>query len=110
MRYTKYFSSIIKDFGGLNLEQEALQTFFNIIHLEAQLKVYEQLNQEKRFGIQIRTIKEQLYILTGGLDPKTLLKRLYSSNYSKPSRTGNKEEFKQWDEVDIYMSDPRKAQ
>lgn len=109
MRYTKYFSSVIKQFGGLNLKQEALQTLFNIVYLEAQLNVYEQLNQEKRFGIQIHRIKDQLHLLTGGgLDPKILLKHLHYSDYSKPTAKGNRETTNEWDEFDPYLEKPRK--
>ena len=108
MRYTKYFSSVVKQFGTINLNQEALQTFLNIIHLEAELKVYERLNQEKRFVIQIHEIKEQLHALTGGLEPSILMKQLHRGNYSRSNQGNNIENVKPWDEHDIYISNPRK--
>lgn len=108
MRYTKYFSSVVKQFGTINLNQEALQTFLNIVHLEAELKVYERLNQEKRFVIQIHTLKEQLQLLTGGLDPQNLMKQLHNGNYSKSSNGDGIEGTKPWDEHDIYLSNPRR--
>ncbi|MNE31345.1 hypothetical protein D3C87_22600 [compost metagenome] len=110
MRYTKYFSSVVKQFGTVNLNQEALQTFLNIVHLEAELKVYERLNQEKRFVIQIHSLKEQLKLLTEGLAPKILMKQLHSENYSRSSNGGSIEGAKPWDEHDIYLSNPKKRQ
>lgn len=108
MRYTKYFSSVIRQHGNLNLEQEALQTFLNIVHLEAELKVYESLNQEKRFVIQIHSIQEQIKILTGGLEPKILMEKLYDSTFSKRRRKGNVDDATPWDEFDPYLTDAKK--
>lgn len=108
MRYTKYFSNVVNQFGTINLNQEALQTFLNIIHLEAELKVYEKLNQEKRFIIQIHNLKEQLQLLTKGLDPKILMKQLHNHNYSRSYNRGGDEDIKSWDEHDIYLSNPKR--
>lgn len=108
MKYSKYLSTVIKQFGGINLNQEASQTLFNVVHLEAELKIYEHLNKEKQHVVKIHEIKEQLHFLTGGQDPKTLMKQLHQNNYSKPFTNNNSENDKAWDEYDIYQTNPKK--
>jgi hypothetical protein len=108
MRYTKYFSSIIKQFGGLNLEQKALQTLLNIVHLEAELKVYEGLNQEKRFVIQIHNIQSQIKVLTGGLEPKVFMEKLHDSSFSISPKNNDLDGTTPWDEHDPYLTDNKK--
>ena len=110
MKYTKYFASVIKQYGSLNLQQDALQTFLNIVHLEAELKVYESLNQEKRFVIQIHNIGEQIKTLTGGLEPSAFMKKLHDSTFFKTPGMGNLDNVTSWDEFDPYMTNIKKKQ
>nr|WP_294860140.1 hypothetical protein [uncultured Fluviicola sp.] len=108
MKYTKYFSSVINQHGSLNLEQAALQTFFNIVHLEAKLKVYESLNQERRFVVRIHSIQEQIKTLTGGLEPKVFMEKLHDSNFSILSKNNDLDGATPWDEHDPYLTDNKK--
>lgn len=110
MKYTKYFSSVIRQYGSLNLGQEALQTLLNIVHLEAEMKVYEGLNQEKRFVIQIHNIQHQIKTLTGGLEPKAFMGKLHDSNFSISLKNNNLDGATPWDEHDPYLTDNKKKQ
>lgn len=108
MRYTRYFSEIIKQHGTVNLDQAAMQAFLNIIHLEAELKVYERWNQENRFVLEISNLKEQVKMITGGVEPKIFMKKLYHGEFLKPPSKGSIAETKPWDEFDVYMKNIKK--
>lgn len=108
MRYTKYFSSVLKQYGALNLGQEAMQTLLNIVHLESKLVVYHSLNSKHQFGIEIKRITDKLFELTGGLEPKVLMKALYYAEYTKPPKKDNNFGINAWEEHDIYAMDIKK--
>lgn len=108
MKYTRYFSGIIKQYGTVNLEQAAMQAFLNIIHLEAELKVYESLNQDKRFLLKIANLKDQIILITGGLEPKKFMDNLYSGKFPMTSGKNYIDGVKTWDEFDPYISSVKK--
>ncbi len=108
MKYTKYISSVINQFGAINLQQEALRTVLNVLHLETELKVYERLNQGNCHLIKIQEIKQTINLLTAGLEPKIFMEKLHSGELLKPSGKSHIEGAKPWDEFDPYMSNIKK--
>jgi hypothetical protein len=111
MKYTKYISSVINQFGSINLQQEALRTVLNVIHFEAELKVYQSLNQEgNRNLVKIHQIKQTIHSLTAGLEPKIFMEKLHNGEILKPTGKSYIDGTKSWDEHDIYMTDNKKKQ
>ncbi len=108
MKYTKYISSVINQFGAINLQQEALRTVLDVIHFEAKLKVYESLNAENNYGIRIHEIKEKINSLTGGFEPKIFMEKLHTGELLKPTGKSHIDEVRPWDEFDPYMSNTKK--
>ena len=110
MKYTKYISSVINQFGAINLQQEALRTLLNVIHFEAELKVYESLNQGNRYLVKIHQTKQTIHSLTAGLEPKIFMEKLHNGEILKPTGKSYIDGTKPWDEYDIYMTDNKKKQ
>ena len=85
MNYTKYFGLITKDNGALNLTNEQFQRLMNIAHIEG---VILGLNKAKntykgkelffRYDTLIVKQNKILTELTGNLEPKELIKEMYS--------------------------------
>ncbi len=110
MKYTKYVSALIRQFGGIYLHQEALRTVLNVIHLEAELKVYKSLNRENCYILKIHDIEQTIKLLTAGLEPKIFIEKLYNGELMRPPGKPHISTTKPWDEFDIYMTNPKKRQ
>lgn len=79
MEYTRYFASIVKQHGSINLNQDCLQAMFNVIHIEAKLEVYGKLDKFK-YGMEINKLGIKLRRLTGGYPPQKLIEIWYTGN------------------------------
>lgn len=108
MKYSKHFAALINQFGTVNLEGDALKVFLNVIHFEAELKVYERLNQENRYLIKIHEINQKINSLTCGLEPKIFMQKLHDGELPKPSGESYLDGAKPWDLFDPYMTDIKK--
>ena len=85
MIYTKYFGSITKDNGALNLPTEQFQRLMNIVHLEGLIlglnkakNTYKGTELFYRYDTLIFKQNMRLTELTGNLEPKELIKEMYS--------------------------------
>jgi len=88
MKYTKYFGSITKDNGALNLPTEQFQRLMNIVHIEGVIlglnkakNTYKGTELFYRYDILIFKQKNILTALTGNLSPEFLLKEMYQIDY-----------------------------
>lgn len=101
MKYTRYFAQTVRNYGTPQLSQDNMSVFLNIIHLEAKLEVYNSLNSAHKYSIRIATIKETIYKLTNGLEPRDLIN--YWLSGERIRQKPFKEEDTPWDEFDPYM-------
>jgi hypothetical protein len=84
MKYSKYFGSITRDKGGLNLSTEQFQRLMNIVFLEGSIsglnqakETYKETNQYFRYDTIIFKENKRLTDLTGNLPPDKLLKEMH---------------------------------
>ncbi len=106
MVYSKYFASIVKQHGSINLNQDCLQAMFNVIHIEAKIEVYQKIDKFK-YGMEISKLEQKLRFLTGFCEPKVLLEIWYSGNLLKSSMTFDRSVNTSWQD-DPYTSHFRK--
>ena len=85
MNYTKYFGLITKDNGALNLPTEQFQRLMNIVHIEGVIlglnkakNTYKGTELFYRYDTLIFKQNMKLTELTGNLEPKELIKEMYS--------------------------------
>lgn len=106
MRYTKYFSQLIRSHGTPQLSQDNMSTFLNIIHLEAKVKVYDKLNEKHKYSINVARLKEIVTQLTNDLEPKELIRRWTTGESIKTKPF--KEEDTPWDDHDPMFETKRR--
>mgnify|MGYP000436000707 FL=1 len=85
MKYTKYFGLITRDNGALNLPTEQFQPLLNIVHIEGVIlglnkakNTYKGTELFYRYDTLIFKQNMKLTELTGNLEPKELIKEMYS--------------------------------
>lgn len=83
MKYTKYFSAIVKDQGKINVDTYQFQRMMNIVHIEGTLagmnkikKTLEGTKEHYKYDMLIFKKGKQLTELTGNLEPNLLLKEM----------------------------------
>ena len=82
MRFTKYYSNLIKASGVLHLEVKQFQTIMNIIFLECQIKEQEVIGKHLSGDAKVMLGKRsymtynKLNNLTQGKKPKELFKSI----------------------------------
>lgn len=82
MKYTKYFATITKNEGRLNVGTYQFQRMMNIIHIEGVIegmnKIKATLNENEAYKYDMMIFKQnmQLSNLTGNLEPKLLLQEM----------------------------------
>jgi len=84
MKYTKYFSGIINQYGRPNLSKDQFKKFMNIVHLEGRLeglnsikRTLEGSKDAHRFNMEYYRVNRQLTDLTGNLTPQELKEQLF---------------------------------
>jgi hypothetical protein len=84
MKYTKYFSGIINQYGRPNLSKDQFKKFMNIVHLEGRLeglnsikRTLEGSKDAHRFDMEYYRVNRQLTDLTGNLTPQELKQQLF---------------------------------
>ena len=84
MKYSKYFGSITRDKGGLNLSTAQFQRLMNIVFVEGSInglnkakQTYKDTNQFYRYDTIIFKENKRLTDLTGNLPPDKLLKEMH---------------------------------
>ncbi len=84
MKYTKYFSGIINQYGRPNLSDDQFKKFMNIVHLEGRLeglnsikRTLEGSRDAHRFDMEYYRVNRQLTDLTGNLPPQELKEQLF---------------------------------
>jgi len=102
MVYTRYFATIVKQHGSINVNQDCLQAMFNVIHIEAKIEVYHKLDKFK-FGIEIGKLENKLRLLTGTYEPDVLLQIWYGGNLVKSNMTFDQTVNTTWQD-DPYAS------
>ena len=87
MVYSRYFKAIIREGGIRSLEPNTISQIMNIIHLEGKLEGMNLLKEKMKdsaepykFDFDILKVKSQLSSITGGLQPKELLRRFYQQS------------------------------
>ena len=87
MKFTRYFSGIIKNQGIPHIDVDEYRRLFNIIALEAKLEELYKLKDNERshdrkyaLDIRIHTLKEQLDRLTLENTPQNVLKYMLSES------------------------------
>ncbi len=86
MKYTKYFSGIINQYGRPNLTDDQFRKFMNIVHLEGRLeginsikRKLEDTKEEHRFDMEYFGVNKRLTELTGNIPPQELKEKLFNS-------------------------------
>lgn len=86
MKYTKYFSGIINQYGRPNLTDDQFRKFMNIVHLEGRIEGINSIKrtlkgtkEEYRFDMEYFKISKKLTELTGNLSPQELKEKLFIS-------------------------------
>lgn len=92
--------------GVLNLSLENMQTFLNVVHLEARKEVYISLNKNHQYSIKIAEINQEVNRLVGGLSPRNLVYKWMSGESIKTKPF--KEEDTPWDDNDPMFETRRK--
>ena len=84
MKYSKYFGTIIRDKGNLNLSTAQFQRLMNIVFVEGVInglnkakQTYKDTNQFYRYDTIIFKESRKLSELTGNLEPDKLLKEMH---------------------------------
>ncbi|MFT6922200.1 MAG: hypothetical protein ACJA1C_001202 [Crocinitomicaceae bacterium] len=82
MKYSKYFSQIVKDTGTPNLSKEGFAKMMNIIFSEGQLHAFKKVSKVElhKYDIMQFDVDKQLTALTGNIEPKELLQQLLLMN------------------------------
>ena len=87
MKFTKYFSGIIKNQGVPHITISEYQKVFNIISLENRIdELYRLKNKESsttrkyRYDIRIKQLEDKLHRLTLENTPQNLLKYMLSKS------------------------------
>jgi hypothetical protein len=77
MKYSKYFSQIVRDNGTPNLSKEGYAKMMNIISLEGQLQTFKKVSklEPHKYSTMQLDVNMQLIKLTGNLDPKEFLRQ-----------------------------------
>jgi hypothetical protein len=80
MKYTPYFSYILKLNGSPHLSQDMFALYMNIVHLEGRIAELNDLANKARqndqkfvYRLKIDLIKDKLLRLTNNLEPEQLL-------------------------------------
>jgi hypothetical protein len=80
MKYTPYFSYILKLNGSPHLSQDMFALYMNIVHLEGRIAELNDLANKARqndqkfvYRLKIDLIKDKLLRLTNNLEPKEFL-------------------------------------
>lgn len=107
MEYTRYFASIVKQHGSINLNQDCLQAMFNVIHIEAKIEVYYKLDKFK-YGIDIGKLTTKLRLLTANFPPQKLLEIWYSGRLVPSNMTFDQTVNTPWPDRDPYSSEYNK--
>ena len=88
MKFTRYFSGIIKNNGIPHIHTNAYQKLFNIVSLENRLDELWQLKEKEpnkdrkyRFEIRIKEFESILNRLTMENTPKNVLKYMLSNSH-----------------------------
>ncbi len=84
MKYTKYFSGIINQYGRPNLTDDQFRKFMNIVHLEGRLEGIDSIKRSlegskeaNRFDMEYYRVNRKLTDLTGNLPPQELKEKLF---------------------------------
>ena len=101
MKYTRYFSQLVKSHGTPQLSNDHISTFLNIIHLEAKVIVYADLNRDHKYDLNIRRIEARISQLTNNLDPKQLIQKWVAGESIRI--TSNVEVYNSWDPYEADM-------
>ena len=87
MRYTNYFSSIVKEQGPPHLNPDQFRRMMNIVFLEGMISGMEKVkakekSQSFKYDMLIFKQNQILTKLTGNLKPSLLIREMYQmSNY-----------------------------
>ena len=87
MRYTNYFSSIVKEQGPPHLNPDQFRRMMNIVFLEGMISGMEKVkakekSQSFKYDMLILKQNQILTKLTGNLKPSLLIREMYQmSNY-----------------------------
>ena len=82
MKYTKYFSGVLRNHGVPNLNVEQYARLMNIVSLEGRLQelldIKETLNREEyyKYDVRINRISNKIKELTLDVLPKELMKNM----------------------------------
>lgn len=107
MEYTRYFANIIKQYGALNLNQQALQCVFNVVHLEAQIDILSKISKH-HYGMSIHKLKLKLDSITGKLEPRILHEFWYNGGIVRNKMELDPTHYNPWPERDPFALKKKK--
>lgn len=82
MKYSNYLGQVIRNQGFPNLNQRAIQDYFNVIHLEGQITAYKsmkvkmQQDEQHKFELELFKLNNGVTKITGNLPPREFLRLL----------------------------------
>ncbi len=87
MKYTSYFSQILKGNGSPHLSQDMFALYMNIVHLEGRIAQLNDLadkadqnDQKFVYRLKIDAIEDKIKKLTNRMEPKGLLHSLVQNS------------------------------
>ncbi|MFT6922048.1 MAG: hypothetical protein ACJA1C_001046 [Crocinitomicaceae bacterium] len=81
MKYSKYFSQIVRDNGTPNLSREGFAKMMNVISLEGQLHAFKKVSEveQHKYPVMQFDVDKQLTQITGNIEPRELTRGLISN-------------------------------
>lgn len=80
MKYTKFFSGYVNNYGSPNLEPDQFKQLMNLIHLEGQIagidqviEKFKQIDNPYKYEFVKVSINQKINAVSRGLEPKELL-------------------------------------
>ncbi len=87
MKYTSYFSQVLKGNGSPHLNQDMFALYMNVVHLEGRIAQLndlannaEQNDQKFVYKLKIDGIEGKIKTLTNRMEPKELLHSLVQNS------------------------------
>ena len=86
MKYSNYLKGKVRDQGGVQLRQEQFSAIFNLVHLEGNLKAWQEADaiatktgNAHKYGTNISDAKEKILVITEDKPPNEFVESLFQN-------------------------------